>query len=1343
VSDDSSNNDNKLPEERRILVIVPSSEFDRSTVHMISESCRAMAQIGYKLTVLEPVAKNAVAHQGDVDITRVDGYERRRVFGWPKQENGREPLDNDRASKMLLAQLQEIKPDLVDVQHCGSFGAGILKVASEAGYTVKLSLHDYWMFENSEFSEPSAAGEIGSVRLSETVGLINQYVDRVVVVSRALKKTALDAGVKREKISLTQASISQVDRLFQSTQKIKRPIDPCVFRFSYVGDVNKQSGLAELMSAIVDVKEQSEVQAVINVYGETIDDAYMQSLNSDEGYCGAVKVNFATQKIQLEDVFLNTDMLLISDCVDTGFSYLIEKAFASQVPVLANRIGSVTEQIIDEVNGRIFDLNDTNSVVSIFDDIMQNRESVYDFQCNIRFPRFWRDWVNAEYQRYTSLLNDDFNINLVAQVLDCTEGQIAAIESNNRLYQEWVDNHSMREADGQFMAERMGHKWTAFPVFSLVIPVRASDQVALSQTLASLESQLYQNWAVTIVSTEPAPGEIFNQSEVLRWFQVPSDSEIMPEINAYVKQSQWDWTLLVQPGTEFDPTCLFSFADYINVHPEWSLIYTDDDEIGAAGEYCNPKFKTDINLDYIRSYNYIGDLVAIRTYVLQSLDGYILSEGVEVHDLVLKVIDTCTENMVGHIAKILMHEPLREAPRVKQSLLDDRTKSVIEGHLERQNIRAEVSDGYLIGTHRVNYQHSEQPLVSIVIPNKDMMKYFRPCIESIFEKTIYQNFEILVVDNQSIADETFAYYDEIQATYPGKIRLLSYAQPFNFSAMNNMAVAEAAGEYIVCLNNDIQIIQGSWLERLLSHAQRPEVGIVGARLLTSDKRIQHAGVILGLDGIAGHAFSGQSIEDEGYMKRAQVDMNYSAVTAACLMVKKSIYDEVGGYDEVNFTVQYNDVDFNLKVREKGYKIVYTPYATAIHYGSVSQITYNEHKKVARDTQEKRVMLEKWLPELISDPAYNVNLSLSDTRCIFEPEFEVSWDTNFTDTHKVIGFPTNTGAITEHRMKAPFRNLNDVAKIDYAYMPTFDMKPEFRLPTLTEFERWKPDSILLPTTVTNQHLEFIKHIDQYSSVFKVFDLEDLKTVVPDKNSRKSILFPNMERRLRDALSYCDRLIVTTEPIKQAHQDLIDDIQIVPIYLEKSRWGNVVSLRKQGLKPRVGWVGAPQHLGDLELIFDVVKATYKSVDWVFMGMCPEELKDYVAEAHGYVMFEDYSEKMASLDLDLAIAPLEIHPFNEAKSHLRLLEYGAMGWPVVCTDIYPYQNGPVKRVKNTKEAWVEAIMERVTDLDSTAKEGDELKKWVHDNWMLEDNLDVWMNALTPGDQVESLKQLHKKAI
>mgnify|MGYP006417985301 FL=1 len=363
--------------------------------------------------------------------------------------------------------------------------------------------------------------------------------------------------------------------------------------------------------------------------------------------------------------------------------------------------------------------------------------------------------------------------------------------------------------------------------------------------------------------------------------------------------------------------------------------------------------------------------------------------------------------------------------------------------------------------------------------------------------------------------------------------------------------------------------------------------------------------------------------------------------------------------------------------------------------------------------------------------------------LFRSEFEVSWDTNFTDTHKVIGFPTNTGAITEHRMKAPFRNLNDVAKIDYAYMPTFDMKPEFRLPTLTEFERWKPDSILLPTTVTNQHLEFIKHIDQYSSVFKVFDLEDLKTVVPDKNSRKSILFPNMERRLRDALSYCDRLIVTTEPIKQAHQDLIDDIQIVPIYLEKSRWGNVVSLRKQGLKPRVGWVGAPQHLGDLELIFDVVKATYKSVDWVFMGMCPEELKDYVAEAHGYVMFEDYSEKMASLDLDLAIAPLEIHPFNEAKSHLRLLEYGAMGWPVVCTDIYPYQNGPVKRVKNTKEAWVEAIMERVTDLDSTAKEGDELKKWVHDNWMLEDNLDVWMNALTPGDQVESLKQLHKKAI
>jgi hypothetical protein len=200
-------------------------------------------------------------------------------------------------------------------------------------------------------------------------------------------------------------------------------------------------------------------------------------------------------------------------------------------------------------------------------------------------------------------------------------------------------------------------------------------------------------------------------------------------------------------------------------------------------------------------------------------------------------------------------------------------------------------------------------------------------------------------------------------------------------------------------------------------------------------------------------------------------------------------------------------------------------------------------------------------------------------------------------------------------------------------------------------------------------------------------------------------------------------------------MIDDIRLIPNYLEGHLWENVHSERRVGRKPRIGWAGAQQHAGDLQLIEEVVRQTAGEVEWIFFGMCPENLKPYLHEVHEFELsFEAYPEKLASLNLDLAIAPLEKHPFNEAKSNLRLLEYGMMGWPVICTDILPYQNAPVKRVNNTVEEWLEAIRERIHDLDAAAREGDILQKWVQENYILENNLDIWLDALTPGSRVSA---------
>jgi glycosyltransferase involved in cell wall biosynthesis len=274
----------------------------------------------------------------------------------------------------------------------------------------------------------------------------------------------------------------------------------------------------------------------------------------------------------------------------------------------------------------------------------------------------------------------------------------------------------------------------------------------------------------------------------------------------------------------------------------------------------------------------------------------------------------------------------------------------------------------------------------------------------------------------------------------------------------------------------------------------------------------------------------------------------------------------------------------------------------------------------------------------------------------------------------------------------------------------------------------PDVMFLQSSLSDEYLQALTLYKRHNRAFRVFELDDLKCKVPEKNSRRKFLFREMKERLNKALALCDRLIVTTEPLVDAMRAYIDDIRVIPNYLEGSRWSGLRSQRRQGRLPRVGWAGAQQHQGDLEFLVEVVKATAGDVEWVFFGMCLDELRPYVAEVHDFGDFESYPQKLASLNLDLAVAPLEYHPFNEAKSNLRLLEYGNMGWPVICTDIFPYQNAPVVRLANDARAWIEAIRERAHDLDTAAKEGDCLQQWVRSNWMLEDHLHDWLNALSP---------------
>jgi glycosyltransferase involved in cell wall biosynthesis len=897
-------------------------------------------------------------------------------------------------------------------------------------------------------------------------------------------------------------------------------------------------------------------------------------------------------------------------------------------------------------------------------------------------------------------------------------------------YQTWLKKHTLEEIDGQLHAERMMIQWRKRPLFHFIAIARRGEESRLADTVDAAAAQLYPDWRLTIVSDAPPPAEFSEVAGRLEWVSTANGESITDTVNRVACDIEADWVLMARAGDRFAPQLLLAAGDYIHLKPAWKLLYTDEDNVDERGERSSPRFKPDFNLDLLRSMPYLGAAVIAERETLAALGG-IRCAGAEIHDLALRVLDAHGENAIGHIADVLWHTPAGRSPDYDEAV----GRMAVAEHLARRGIAATVEASYQPGTFRVVYPLDGSPRVSIIVPTRDKLDCLKPCLESVLAKTAWPNYELIVVDNQSEEPETLAFLEQFVACNPNRVRVLRYDHPFNYAAISNMAARAASGEYLVLLNNDTQVLHGDWLERMLRHASRPEVGTVGVRLIYPETRkLQHAGVIVGMVCVADHVYNGRiGLDEPGYMGRAQVDQNFSAVTAACLMIRKSVYEQIGGMDEEGLKVLFNDVDLCLKVGEAGHKIVWTPHVTLAHHGSASikrdaQDAARQEAGLKRAERERFVMQERWLPRLANDPAWNRNLSLMSQDPVTEHVVVANWDPNFHDRPRLLG-NSPTGGAAEYRMLAPLRALSRAALAQTDVIDTGLIR-QARVLMPAELERVKPDVYLLHAAITDFDLEVMslyRRLNRDTEL--VYGLDDLVTNLPEKNHFKRDVPRDIRERLARALSYCDRAIVATEPLKELCRGMIGDVRVVPNRLERAVWESAVPKREPGARPRVGWAGAQQHLGDLLVLREVLETTAHEVDWVFFGMCPEELRPFVREVHDFVLdFRQYPKKLASLNLDLAIAPLEIHPFNEAKSNLRLLEYGWMGWPVVCTDILPYQGAPVERVPNDPKRWIEAIRARVHDRDAAREEGKRLREWVRRRYVLEDHLEEWYRALVP---------------
>jgi GT2 family glycosyltransferase len=536
-------------------------------------------------------------------------------------------------------------------------------------------------------------------------------------------------------------------------------------------------------------------------------------------------------------------------------------------------------------------------------------------------------------------------------------------------YQEWFARHRATPEQLAEMHEQAA-KFSFRPCISIVTPVFNTPVEWLRECVDSVLQQAYDNWELILPDDQSTDRDTLALLEELRARdsrivvdRTPAHGGISAASNRGLEIACGDYIGFLDHDDLLEPDALFQHVALLQQNRDADLIYSDEDKLTEDGLDA-PIMKPDWSPDFFAAANYVCHFTIVRSALVREIGGFRSEfDGAQDYDLFFRIAERTSR--IHHIPRVLYHWRRSEAStadnirRKPKSLETGRL--AVEAHLNRSGAHGHVAVDWRTHAYWIKRDIAEAKKISIIIPLRDRIDLLRRCIDSITMRTSYEPYEIVVVDNDSSSAETRDYL----ANFPH--RLLRFAGPFNFSAMNNFAVQETDSDWLLFLNNDTEVIETAWLTAMAEHVQRPEVGAVGARLLFPDDTVQHAGIVLGVGGIAEHAFRGFPADAPGVCRQLQVTRNYSAVTAACMLTRRDVFEEVGGFDEENLPVTFNDVDLCLKMRRAGYLIVYTPYAKLYHHEHGS-------RRRAIEPMETRVMQERWADVLARDPYYNPNLS---------------------------------------------------------------------------------------------------------------------------------------------------------------------------------------------------------------------------------------------------------------------------------------------------------------------------------------------------------------------------------
>ena len=555
-------------------------------------------------------------------------------------------------------------------------------------------------------------------------------------------------------------------------------------------------------------------------------------------------------------------------------------------------------------------------------------------------------------------------------------------------YETWIELYDPCTPEALETVRRDAMELAVQPLFSIIMPVYNTEERWLRKCVDSVRGQVYGNWELCIANdASPDPrvrtllDRFAREDARIKVVHRDTNGHISAASNSAIEVATGDWLVLLDHDDELHPAALAELAGAVNRFPEWKLVFSDEDKIDEHGKRYDPYMKADWNYDLFLSHNCISHLGAYDAALVRAVGGFRTGiEGSQDWDLALRCIERIRPDQIGHIPKVLYHWRAIKgstalAPQEK-GYAHYAGLRAIGDHLERTSSAGRVEEiPGQHGNYRVRYALPEPaPMVSIIIPTRDRVELLKACVDSVLEKTTYSPYEVIIVDNQSKEDATRAYFRSL-AGEP-RVRILEHDAPFNYSGINNRAVAEARGTLLCLMNNDITVISPDWLEELAGHACRPGVGAVGAMLYYPNDTIQHAGVIVGAHGVAAHAYSGRVRGYPGHMSRARLIQELSAVTAACMVVSREAYERVGGLD-TRLDIAFNDVDFCLRLREAGYRNIWTPFAELYHHESATRGYETSPEKMSRFNGEVVYMRKRWGEALQYDPAYSNNLSVND------------------------------------------------------------------------------------------------------------------------------------------------------------------------------------------------------------------------------------------------------------------------------------------------------------------------------------------------------------------------------